>query len=326
MSDQQDKILRLFIEEAKEHLDTLEHGLVDLQATVDDPESVNEMFRAAHSVKGGAAMLGLDSLQKIGHRLEDCLKILKEHPVQTDQTVETLFLKGFDALKELLERLQTPFGLRNEEGNQLVQKIMPVFAQLETHLEKLVNGETPATAAAGGGIPANFAAQVMAELKQMLQGFKQPDSPAARKQLLTPCDRLLQLGASVPKWEVLVKTAKAAISNPKNSYQVLARQIITELKESSELVQAGKAATVAPSKTLQQLAVTPAGKPAAAKAAATTKPAATKPAAAKATATTKQITIPAEPKAVVKALLQTFDKKQLSEIAKLLVQAIKSPS
>ena len=55
------KILGYFIEEAKEHLETLEKGIVDLANMANDTEQINEMFRAAHSVKGGAAMLGYSS-------------------------------------------------------------------------------------------------------------------------------------------------------------------------------------------------------------------------------------------------------------------------
>ncbi|WP_339367278.1 Hpt domain-containing protein, partial [Picosynechococcus sp. PCC 7002] len=51
----QQKILGYFIEEAKEHLETLEQGILELSEVVDDTERVNELFRAAHSVKGGAA-------------------------------------------------------------------------------------------------------------------------------------------------------------------------------------------------------------------------------------------------------------------------------
>jgi len=317
VSDQQDRIMRLFIEEAKEHLDTLENGLVDLKSTMKDPESVQEMFRAAHSVKGGAAMLGLDSIKTTAHRLEDCFKVLKDGPVnQVDQTAESLFLKGVDTLKDLLGRLEGPFGLRNEEGEKLVQQVMPVFAQLETHLNKLASGKvqaarsgTPATPTAGA-VPANFAVEVMTLLKEMLQVFKQKESAASRSELTAVCVRLYKLGGKIETWQSLVKTARAAIVNPKNSYKVLAPLIIKELKEAGDLVQVGKVKTIVPSKNLLLLAASP--KPAEASA-----PAA--PAAA-----SKQVALPAEPKAVVKLLLKTFNKKQLSEIAKLLVQAIKS--
>ena len=72
-SEQEQRIKQLFIMEAEEHLVTLENGLVDLRSTISDTETINDMFRAAHSVKGGAAMLGMQSVKKIAHRLEDCL-------------------------------------------------------------------------------------------------------------------------------------------------------------------------------------------------------------------------------------------------------------
>ncbi|PSB41945.1 histidine kinase [filamentous cyanobacterium Phorm 6] len=325
MSDQQDRIMRLFIEEAKEHLDTLENGLVDLKSTMKDPESLQEMFRAAHSVKGGAAMLSLDSIRTTAHRLEDCFKVLKDGPVkQVDQKVESLFLKGVDTLKDLLARLEGPFGLRNEEGEKLVQQVMPVFAQLETHLKNLASGKAVAVAAAGSRAPAaaqtapggqpSFAVQVMVLLKEMLQVFKQKESAASRQELTAVCVRLYKLGGKIETWQNLVKTARGAIVNPKNSYKVLAPLIIKELKDAGDLVQGPKVKTIAPSKNLLLLAATP--------------KAAAAPATAPAAAATvlKEVALPAEPKAVVKLLLKTFNKKQLSEIAKLLVHAIKSSS
>ncbi|MDE5089789.1 MAG: Hpt domain-containing protein, partial [Trichodesmium sp. St16_bin2-tuft] len=63
-SEQEERIKELFIMEAEEHLVTLENGLVDLKSTISDTETINDMFRAAHSVKGGAAMLGMHSVKK----------------------------------------------------------------------------------------------------------------------------------------------------------------------------------------------------------------------------------------------------------------------
>jgi chemotaxis protein histidine kinase CheA len=286
-----------------------------------DPESVQEMFRAAHSVKGGAAMLGLDSIKTTAHRLEDCFKVLKDGPVkQVDQTAESLFLKGVDTLKDLLGRLEGPFGLRKEEGEKLVQQVMPLFAQLETHLDKLASGKQEAVAAGSGApaaptagaVPANFAVEVMTLLKEMLQVFKQKESAASRSELTAVCLRLYKLGGKIETWQNLVKTARAAIVNPKNSYKVLAPLIIKELKEAGDLVQGGKVKAIVPSKNLLLLAASP-------------KPAEASPPAA-AAAASKQVALPAEPKAVVNLLLKTFNKKQLSEIAKLLVNALRASS
>jgi chemosensory pili system protein ChpA (sensor histidine kinase/response regulator) len=108
--EQQQRIMGYFIEEAKDHLNTIEQGLLNLQSTMEDTEMVNEVFRAAHSVKGGAAMLGFNSIQKTAHRLEDCFKVLKDSPVKVDHQLESLFLQVFDTLQALVEQLKDHLG------------------------------------------------------------------------------------------------------------------------------------------------------------------------------------------------------------------------
>ena len=106
--EQQQRILGYFLEEAREHLNTIEQGLLNLQSTLEDSEMINEVFRAAHSIKGSATMLGLSSIQQTSHRLEDCFKILKEHPIQVDQRLESLLLDVCDTLKALIDSLGNP--------------------------------------------------------------------------------------------------------------------------------------------------------------------------------------------------------------------------
>ncbi|WP_339382091.1 Hpt domain-containing protein, partial [Tolypothrix tenuis] len=138
LPEQQQRILGYFIEEARDHLNTIEQGLLNLQSTLNDPEMINEVFRAAHSIKGGAAMLGLSSIQHTSHRLEDCFKVLKENPIKVDQKLESLFLGVSDTLKALLENLSGPFGLSEETANTLMSETEPVFQWLNEHLELLV--------------------------------------------------------------------------------------------------------------------------------------------------------------------------------------------
>ncbi|MBH8563632.1 response regulator [Nostoc sp. CENA67] len=142
LPEQQQRILGYFIEEARDHLNTIEQGLLNLESTLNDPEMVNEVFRAAHSIKGGAAMLGLTSIQQTSHRLEDCFKVLKEHPVQIDQKLESLFLGVSDTLKSLLEHLSGPFGLSEEAASTLMSEAEPVFKWLNEHLDILVKQGT----------------------------------------------------------------------------------------------------------------------------------------------------------------------------------------
>lgn len=327
----QQRILGYFIEEAKEHLDTLEHGILDLPSVVQDPEKVNEMFRAAHSVKGGAAMLGFSSIQRTAHRLEDSFKILKENDIRVDQKLETLFLRAYDTLKDLIEQLQGPFGLREEEAEKTMQAAEPSFAKLQRYLENLVSGgkqtATASTASvdkakAPGALPPSFGPQVMEILKQMLQLFKQQDTPASRQQFQVLCKRLVQAGAGIKDWQGLVQVSYKAIANRQNSYQTLAPVVIKELKQASDNLQTGKATAIAASPVLQKLAGAAPSAPTPATTT-TSKQTATKPAASTAP---KQITLTVEPKAAAQAIVKAFDKQQLLQLTKLLVQATRASS
>jgi chemosensory pili system protein ChpA (sensor histidine kinase/response regulator) len=131
-AEHRQRILGYFIEEAKEHLGTIEAGLADFQATQQDPEVMGELFRAAHSIKGGAAMLDLGSIQRIAHRLEDSFKVLKESTPTTDPQVPALLQGGFQGLQQLLE--DVPVGLTPATEQAVWQRIEPIFQDLATLL------------------------------------------------------------------------------------------------------------------------------------------------------------------------------------------------
>lgn len=314
-----------------------------------DQEQVNEMFRAAHSVKGGAAMLGFSSIQKTAHRLEDAFKILQEGNIKIDQQLETLFLEGYDTLKDLVEKLQGPFGLREEDAQKTIAAAEPSFTRLQNYLKQLVSGvkesptvsippvgKTKTAAASATSVPPNFASVVMESLKQMLQLFKQPETPENRQKIQALVKRLATAGAGIKPWQALLQICFKAIANPQNAFATLAPLVIKELKLASDQLQANSASAVAASPALQKLAglsTAPAAAPekqTAPTTAPTTAPAATAKAPEKQTApistatTPKQITIPVEPRAAAKALIQGFDRTQLLQLVKLLVQATRS--
>jgi chemotaxis protein histidine kinase CheA/ActR/RegA family two-component response regulator len=267
MQPEQQRILGYFIEEAKEHLETIEHGLLNLQAVVDDTELMSEVFRAAHSVKGGAAMLGIHSMQHISHRLEDYFKVLREHPIRVDAKIEALFLKIFDGLNVLTEELQNSLSLSEELSHQTLQSVEPVFGELQAHLAHLTGAvfepeealETADVAMASlmslEQAKIVFELEVMAQLRIMLQLFQSNDPTSARQSLQEVCATLNQIGAraGVATWQNLVLTVSDAIAESKNGLGILAAIAIPELKEARNAVLEGQAAKVAPSQTLLSL-------------------------------------------------------------------------
>ncbi|ACK68008.1 putative CheA signal transduction histidine kinase [Rippkaea orientalis PCC 8801] len=280
----QQKILGYFIEEAKEYLETLEKGILELSSVVEDKEGVNEMFRAAHSIKGGAAMLGYGSIQTIAHRLEDAFKILRENKVPVDQKLESYFLKGYDVLQDLIEKLQSPFGLKPDEAEAIVESTAPTFVELQTYLNQLLAGGTTTETIE------NISTEARSLLKQMLALFKQQDTPKNRQNLQELCDTLARISPQEKGWQILVKTASKAIANPQHSYRILAPVVIKELKIGSDLMELNRGEDIIPSYGLEQLA----------------------------TAKIPQLLVSLDPKMMAATLRQVFNQQQVSQLLQLL--------
>jgi chemotaxis protein histidine kinase CheA len=325
MDDNKQQIIHYFIEEAQEHLETVEQGLLDLAEVIADAERVNEMFRAAHSIKGGAAMLGFEGIQSIAHHLEDCFKILRDQPVPVDQKLESLFLKGYDALKELVEELATSptLSLRPEIVESVLTGSAANFVALKEYLEEMLNTNTHdtmsreaplAAATIGGGTavmappvatpPVNVVAIVTAALQQMLVLFKQGDTPANRQQLVGIAGSLATLKPEDTNWQALVTATGTAIGNQHNTFNAVAPLVIRELKQAGDLLAADRDQEIVVSAALQQ---------------ATT---ATAPVAPATTVAATQITIPVDARGAAQAILQSFNRQQVTELVVLLHRVI----
>jgi Chemotaxis protein histidine kinase and related kinases len=102
MSDE--NFLSTFIAECQDNLTTVENDLVELERSGSgaDPELVNRIFRAAHSIKGGAGFLDLDSIKELAHRLESVLDMVRSKALVPDPEVTSVLLRGFDRLGELV--------------------------------------------------------------------------------------------------------------------------------------------------------------------------------------------------------------------------------
>ncbi|WP_416669971.1 hybrid sensor histidine kinase/response regulator [Egbenema bharatensis] len=107
----QDKELEIqlqFLDEAQEYLDTIEASLLGIASNGIDGQKINAALRAAHSVKGGAAMMGFQVLSQLAHRLEDSFKVLKvqKNAVGLDGDLEQLLLAGADCLRHVVQECQ----------------------------------------------------------------------------------------------------------------------------------------------------------------------------------------------------------------------------
>ena len=92
------EIKEIFFQECEEQLAELESGLLKLNDGDRDPETVNAVFRAVHSIKGGAGAFGLDDLVSFAHVFETTLDCVRSNKLEPTQEVLKVMLKSADVL------------------------------------------------------------------------------------------------------------------------------------------------------------------------------------------------------------------------------------
>lgn len=107
-----------FFQEAAEHLETMEKGLLSLAPPDADPETLGAIFRAAHSMKAGAGMFGFEAVGHLTHALENVLDRMRAGEVAATTARIELLLRSVDALRSLVEAAArddpgTPVGLES---------------------------------------------------------------------------------------------------------------------------------------------------------------------------------------------------------------------
>ena len=98
-----DEVLEFFIPEVEEHLQTVTHCLLALEASA-NPEDIHRLFRAMHTIKGSAAQVGAQRIATIAHRAEDLVGRLRDGELKPSAAIVDLCLDTVDILKRTIYR------------------------------------------------------------------------------------------------------------------------------------------------------------------------------------------------------------------------------
>jgi two-component system chemotaxis sensor kinase CheA len=109
MSIVDDEILESYIEESREHLADIENDLLAIEETGADIDEdlVNKVFRAAHSIKGGAGFMGLKNIQNLAHKIENVLGLIRSREMIPTPEIVNILLLAFDRLRDLINNVDT---------------------------------------------------------------------------------------------------------------------------------------------------------------------------------------------------------------------------
>ncbi|NKN34854.1 chemotaxis protein CheA [Agrobacterium sp. a22-2] len=144
------EIKEIFFQECEEQLAELESGLLKMNDGDRDPETVNAVFRAVHSIKGGAGAFGLDDLVSFAHVFETTLDCVRSNKLEPGPEVMKVMLKSADVLADLTNASRDGGSVDPSRSAGLVKE-----------LEALANGD-PLPAASAAPAPAPKAAPAAA--------------------------------------------------------------------------------------------------------------------------------------------------------------------
>ncbi|MDZ8051444.1 MAG: response regulator [Aulosira sp. ZfuVER01] len=221
----QDKELEIqmqFLEEATDYLNTLEGVLLEIDTSNRiDSDKINGALRAAHSIKGGAGMMGFRTLSDLAHRLEDSFKVLKtrKNSLEIDTQLQSLLLSGVDWLRQIVELLS--------EGNAIEEQWLqtfcyPVFDELHERLGDPVPEDATTMLSPEEGqdiIPLLFETEVEGCLQRLESVLADPTQPCLQEEVtimaaeLGGLGEMLQLTAFTQLCESITHHLETANSN-----------------------------------------------------------------------------------------------------------------
>lgn len=124
MSDELDlsQFKEVFVSEAKEHMSVLNAHLLELEKTPDNTDILNEIFRAAHTLKGMSATMGFDKVTSLTHTMENVLDKLRSKKFNVSpEAIEVLF-DCFDTLEMLIDEIITEKD-KGVDAKSLVERL-----------------------------------------------------------------------------------------------------------------------------------------------------------------------------------------------------------
>ena len=194
--DKELEIRRQFLDEAEDYLQTLEDVVLGLSHQRIDAQKINGALRAAHSIKGGAGMMGYQALTDLSHCLEDSFKVLKlqKQSLEVDSSLVQLLLKGIDCMRHVISCDRQGTLL---QPDWLTGTAQSVFEQLHQRLGDPPDEDASSVLSADKGqdlLPLLFESEVEICLQRLEAALNDPEQSNLRDEVLLLAQELGGLG------------------------------------------------------------------------------------------------------------------------------------
>ena len=171
--------LDIFIDETSGHIQSLSDNIMELEKEPENKDVVNEIFRAAHSLKGMAGTMGFKRMQHLTHDMENVFQEVRNDNVKVNSSLIDILFKCLDAIEAYLDTVKATSNEGTEENEALIKLLNDYLAQAEggeaapeAATEQAAEPTAEASADAGDG-PLFKRMKLDPELIEKLKGEKQ---------------------------------------------------------------------------------------------------------------------------------------------------------
>ena len=133
--------LEIFIDESEEHLQTLSDCIMVLEKEPDNKDTINEVFRAAHSLKGMAGTMGFKRMQHLTHDMENVFQEVRSDHIKVTSGMIDLLFKCLDALEGYVDNIKSTSDEGTEDNEVIIKELNDFIAKTEG-AEEIGNTET----------------------------------------------------------------------------------------------------------------------------------------------------------------------------------------
>ena len=181
------ELLREFVGEGFEHLQNIEQGVLVLEDRPTDAETLNSIFRAFHTFKGGAGFLNLAAIKELAHESESLLDAARQHRLQVTSQVIDIILAAGDALKQFMTEINARQAGQNP-GQPIVVPTLALRARIRAALNPSPVVVPAASVSGPGGASVLASPEIQVESASKARQESRPTSPAVPTQAAVPAE------------------------------------------------------------------------------------------------------------------------------------------
>ncbi|MDJ0631589.1 MAG: hybrid sensor histidine kinase/response regulator [Xenococcaceae cyanobacterium MO_188.B29] len=240
-----DQAYQYFLEEAPELLETIEQELFAINdSSLDRKERalrVNNLMRATHTLKGGAANVGLETIKTVAHHIEDVFKALYNPELEIDRETKKLLYEIYECLRDPLTAEFSQISIDHEE---VLNRSATVFAELQSKLGDYLTGQDafPTSEELGLDIVESLFQVVIPErIQELSAAIEDPDNNSISEVLSSQAEIFVGLAESINLpglGEIAQAILQALELNPEQELEI-AHIAIANLKAAQQAVANG---------------------------------------------------------------------------------------